>query len=162
MRRACARELMMSTSLLTRAMGALGSLAGYAQIPLSCALGGALLWWVAGSAGPNRGTAIVHVSEPDVVVSIGPRHYAIEGMRHLPIECELPAGEYALEMRRDGEVLMREDFEIRPGEDSVLTAWAPPCSGEGASSPAAGDPAPLAGEGKVQSIRMASLANPGR
>jgi hypothetical protein len=157
-RRACARELMMSTSLLIRAIGAAGSLAGVARVPLSCAMGGALLWWVAGSAGPNRGMAIVHVAEPDVVVSIGPRSYAIEGRRHEPIECELPAGDYTLMVRRDGAVLMREDFAILPGEDAILTACAPLCTG--AARPAPAGPSP--DDGLAASIRMASLANPGR
>jgi hypothetical protein len=68
---------------------------------------------------------VVHVTEPDVEVSIGGRMYRIEERRYDPIVCKLPPGRHELIMTRRGRVLYRESFEVRRGVSLVLTAWDP-------------------------------------
>ncbi|HEV3165090.1 MAG TPA: hypothetical protein VGZ22_13780 [Isosphaeraceae bacterium] len=86
-------------------------------------LGAAVLGWVADHTQPDEGTAFVHVTEPDVQVSIGDRTYTVAGTQLAPIECGLPPGRHTLVMSRLGEVLYREDFEVSPGSQVILTAW---------------------------------------
>lgn len=90
-------------------------------------LGGAILGWVACHAGPPTGTAVVHVTEPNVEVAVGGHEFEIGATRsHAPLVCELPAGEHRLTMTRDGEVLHSESFTMGRGGSRVLTAHAPP------------------------------------
>ena len=98
-------------------------------------LGIAPLWWLADHAGPSDGTAVVHVVEPDVEVTVGDIRYRIERRSYQPIVCELPAGSHVLEMRRGAEVLHRETFEVERGGSIVLTAWRSSGAVEGAPNP---------------------------
>jgi hypothetical protein len=86
-------------------------------------LGGATLCWVAANVGPQTGTAIVHVTEPDVMVTVGGVAFNIEDFIHAPIVCELPAGTHELTMRRGATLLHSESFSLRGGEERVLAAW---------------------------------------
>jgi hypothetical protein len=94
-----------------------------ASISAACLFGAAVLWWVARHAGPNQGTALIHVTEPDVVVCVGDRTFLITDRRNAPIECDLPAGRHTLSMKRFGETLYQEDFELERGGEVILTAW---------------------------------------
>jgi hypothetical protein len=89
----------------------------------SCVLAGVALTWVASHAGSREGVALVHVTEPDVVVIVGDSVYEIAGCRYTPLRCTLPAGRHELRMYRDGELLHSEGFRLRGGEERVLTAW---------------------------------------
>jgi hypothetical protein len=89
-----------------------------------CLLGAALLWAAAGSAAPPVGSAIVHVSELRVDVTVDDRTYLVEAWQDSPIVCEqLREGHHRLRMEKGGRVLYDEAFTIRPGEEVVLTAW---------------------------------------
>lgn len=87
-------------------------------------LAGGALAWVVVQSGPTEATAVIHVTEPNVVVSVDDRDFSVEGYGEDPIVVDLPAGEHVLEMRRGAETLYREDFEISGGDSLVLTAWA--------------------------------------
>jgi hypothetical protein len=93
------------------------------ELLTACLLGGATLWWVAVSAGPTTGTAIVHVREIDVDVQVGGVTYHIVEETLTPIVCQLPAGEHRLVMTSGSTELHSETFSIRGGEDVILTAW---------------------------------------
>lgn len=86
-------------------------------------VGGATLCWVAANAGPQTGTAIVHVTEAHVTVTIGGVAFNIENFIHAPIVCELPAGTHELTMRRGATFLHSESFSLRGGEERVFAAW---------------------------------------
>jgi hypothetical protein len=103
-----------------------GKLAG---ISGACLFGAAVLSWVSMNAGPNLGTALIHVTEPDVVVCVGDRTFVITDRRNAPIECDLPAGRHTLSMKRFGETLYQENFELERGGEVILTAWRDPSKG---------------------------------
>ena len=46
--------------------------------------------------------------------------------REAPIVCNLRRGRHELRMWRGAQLVYRESFRVRPGEDVVLTAWDPP------------------------------------
>jgi hypothetical protein len=85
----------------------------------------AVLPWVAAHVASGEGSVLVHVTEPDVQVSIAGRTFEIEGMCYVPLECTLPPGRYRLEMTREGDLLYHEEFQIRSDEQVILTAWNP-------------------------------------
>jgi hypothetical protein len=90
---------------------------------VACLLGGAVLWWVVGQSGPEKSTVLVHVTEPDVEVSVGGQTFLIEDREYAPIECQLRAGRHSLCMKRGDRVLYSEWFTVRRGEDVILTAY---------------------------------------
>jgi hypothetical protein len=90
-----------------------------------CLLGGALLSLVAMLSGPRTGTAIVHVTEPGVVVSVGGQTFHVGDDPYTPLVCDLPAGEHRLTMTRGAALLYGETFSLRGGEERILTAWRP-------------------------------------
>jgi hypothetical protein len=73
---------------------------------LSCVI----LGWIVGQVGPPHGEAVVHITEPNVEVTIGGNVYHIESRRYDPIVCRLPIGRHSLIMSRDGNVLHKESF----------------------------------------------------
>jgi hypothetical protein len=83
----------------------------------------AMLVWVADRCGPSDAEVVVHVMEPDVVVSIGSQTFTIEGHRSEPIVCSVSPGSYALIMRRADQILYEQALEVGPGENVVCTAW---------------------------------------
>lgn len=89
-------------------------------------LGAAVLYGVALQTGPQDGTAIIHVTEPNVTVSVGNRSFQVGDHIYEPLVCELPAGDYRLTMTRGSTVLYVEDFILTGGEEHVLTTWTPP------------------------------------
>jgi hypothetical protein len=84
------------------------------------------LWWVAAQSGSQQGSVVIHVTEPNVTVSLDDRVFRIGANHYNPIACELPAGEHLLRMTRGRSLLYAESFTLRKGEDRVLTAWQPP------------------------------------
>ena len=55
-------------------------------------LGGLILWQVAIRSGPLDGVAIVHVSSPNVDVSVDDVQYHVESLLDSPIVCNLSPG----------------------------------------------------------------------
>jgi hypothetical protein len=88
-------------------------------------LGGTTLWWIVEQVGPAQGTVLVHVTEPDVEVTVGGQTVWIDERRYTPIECLLRPGRYLLQMKRDSRVLYEEWFTVHRGEEVMLTASAP-------------------------------------
>jgi hypothetical protein len=101
----------------------------------SCLLGGAVLWWVAVNVGPRTGTAVVHVTEPGVVVAVGDQTRRVGVVNGEPLVIELEAGEHWLRMRRGPVLLYEERFRLPAGEEVVLTAWCPSCARQGRTGP---------------------------
>jgi hypothetical protein len=91
----------------------------------SLLLGGIALWWVVEQVGPTHGTVLVHVTEPDVEVTIGDSTFPIKERRYDPLECQLQPGKYALRMMRGDSVLYEESFTVHRGEEIILTASCP-------------------------------------
>ena len=88
-------------------------------------LGGTTLWWIVEQVGPTQGTVLVHVTEPDVEVSVGGQDFSIEEGRYDPIDCRLHAGRYLLRMKRGDLILYEEWFTVHRGEEVMLTASCP-------------------------------------
>jgi hypothetical protein len=85
-------------------------------------LGGITLLWIVEQVGPTQGTVLVHVTEPDVEVTVDGQTFWIEQRRYAPIECRLRPGRYLLRMKRCGQVLYEEWFAVHRGEEVILTA----------------------------------------
>jgi hypothetical protein len=86
-------------------------------------LGGTILWQVGAHSGPPNGTAYVHVTTPQVDVTVDDEAYHVETLEDSPLVCELRPGKHRLRMTRKGQTLYEEKFILRPGEELVLTAW---------------------------------------
>ena len=86
-------------------------------------LGGAILWQVAAHSGPSTGWAIVHVSTPDVVVTVDEATYPVESLWTTPVVFELRPGRHTVRMLRADRVLYEEEFSVIPGEETILSAW---------------------------------------
>jgi hypothetical protein len=92
----------------------------------SALLTGVSLWWIASHSGPERGTVVIHVTEPDVTVSVDDQVFRVGADHYTPITCELPPGEHQLRMTRGRTLLYAQSFTLRKGEDRVLTVWHAP------------------------------------
>jgi hypothetical protein len=88
-------------------------------------LGGITLSWILEQVGPTPGTVLVHVTEPDVEVTVGGQTFSIEERRYAPIECRLWPGRYLLRMKRGDRILSEEWFTVHRGEEIILTASCP-------------------------------------
>jgi hypothetical protein len=91
----------------------------------SLLIGGSTLWWIVDQVGPIQGTVLVHVTEPNVEVTVGGQTFSIEERRYAPIECRLHAGRYPLRMKRGDRILYEEWFTVVRGEELILTAYCP-------------------------------------
>jgi hypothetical protein len=87
-------------------------------------LGGTTLLWVADQAAQDESTVVVHVMEPDVILTVGERSFANDRPFGV-IECQFRPGRYLLRIQRGDRILHEEWFTATRGEDVVLTAWAP-------------------------------------
>jgi hypothetical protein len=85
-------------------------------------LGGMILWQVAVHAGPPDGRALVHASTAPVDIVVDDHVYRVEDWSHTPVVCELRPGPHTAQMVRDGQVLYREEFSVKAGEDVILAA----------------------------------------
>jgi hypothetical protein len=83
----------------------------------------AFLWQIAERAGPQDCTAIVHVTEPDVDVSIDEADFHLATWTSSPLVCPLFPGRHTLRMWRRGRTLYEEAFVLEGGQELVLTAW---------------------------------------
>ncbi len=88
-------------------------------------LGGLILWQVAIRSGPLDGVAIVHVSSPNVDVSVDDVQYHVESLLDSPIVCNLSPGVHMVRMIRNGQVLYEEKFTLDLADEIVLVAWEP-------------------------------------
>jgi hypothetical protein len=86
-------------------------------------LAAGVFWQVAEHAGRRECVAYVHVMEPRVDVTIDDEAYRIEGFESAPIVSQLRPGRHTLKMSRRGQILYKEEFSLRAGEEIVLTAW---------------------------------------
>jgi hypothetical protein len=102
-----------------------GLLAAVAKGLGACVLGGWLLWQVVERSGPHFSEVVVHVTASPAVVTIDGRPYQIATWRDSPIVCTLRGGWHELRMWRDERLVYQEKFQVRPGEDVVLTASDP-------------------------------------
>jgi hypothetical protein len=85
-------------------------------------LGATTLGWVVEHVDPQGGTAVVHVIEPQVDVSVDGESFVV--LRpYSVIEVPLAAGSHQLCMKRDDRILYEEQFIVPPGKDVVLTAY---------------------------------------
>jgi hypothetical protein len=89
---------------------------------IALALGATTLGWVVEHIDTPCGTAVVHVTEPQVEVTVDDQSFVV--LRPFSvIEVSLPAGSHRLCMKRDDRVLYEEQFIMPPGEDVVLSAY---------------------------------------
>jgi hypothetical protein len=86
-------------------------------------LGGVVLWQVAEHAGPSKGRAIIHVTNPRADLTVDDAKFSVESLFETPIVCELRPGHHTLRMLRGARVVYQEEFAITAGEDVILTAW---------------------------------------
>jgi hypothetical protein len=99
------------------------------------AMGVVVLVWVGDRSRPTEAEVVIHVMEPDVVVSVGARSFPIEGRRSAPLVCSVSPGIQDLVMRRGDRILYEERLEILPGEQRVCTAWLQPSPSEPLAEP---------------------------
>ena len=92
---------------MTKVVGALG-------------LGGTIIWHVGAHSSVQKGLAYVHVSAPDVDVTVDDMSYHIETLWESPIVFELGPGRHKLKMCRDGRVVDDQEFTLGTGEETVL------------------------------------------
>jgi hypothetical protein len=84
-----------------------------------------LLWQIAERAGPQTSEVVVHVPEPPAVATIDGLSYSVATERDSPFACELRMGWHELRVWRGAQLAYQETFQVRPGENVVLTAWDP-------------------------------------
>jgi len=95
------------------------------------------LWIVSVKPAARDATAIVHVCNSEVDVRVDDHFVHIEERIFEPLVFALSPGTHDLSMSRSGELLYHEKFEIRSGEEQVLTAWCPsPANGFSAAAEA--------------------------
>jgi hypothetical protein len=92
----------------------------------SLAMGGVILWQVAIRSGPQDCVAYVHVSKPNVLVTVDGSDYHIESLDQTPIVCELAPGRHLLRMCQTGRIVYEQEFTLAKGEEIVLVAWERP------------------------------------
>ena len=91
----------------------------------ACVLGGWLLWQVVERSGPQVSEVVVHVTAFPAVVTIDGRPYQVATWQDSTIVCELRGGWHELRMWRGERLVHHDKFQVRPGEEVVLTAWDP-------------------------------------
>jgi hypothetical protein len=96
---------------------------GSAKIIGSLVLSLGIFWQVITHSGIVNGTVYVHVSNPQVDVTIDDFSYRVETAWERPIVCELSPGFHTVRMLRNLQTLFEEDFTLAPGQEVVLTAW---------------------------------------
>ena len=93
-----------------------------------------IFWLVARHAGPQRGTAIVHVLQPNVVVAVDDRSYPVESIAQSPVVCDLEPGPHLVKVRQAGLLLGEEEFTIEAGQEVVLCPFHDPENPEAAGA----------------------------
>ncbi len=85
-----------------------------------------IFWLVARHAGPQRGTAIVHVLQPNVVVSVDGESYPVDSIAQSPIVCDLEPGHHVVKVRHGRMLLGEEEFTVEAGQEVVLCPFHDP------------------------------------
>ncbi len=85
-----------------------------------------VLWFVALRAHPGPGHVVLHLTEPDIEVTLGPIQFESQAPLLSPLSVTLNPGHYALVVRRGESILMQEEFQLASGEHRVFTAYSPP------------------------------------
>jgi hypothetical protein len=83
-----------------------------------------IFWHVTPHAAPRRGKAIVHLSQPDVLVFVDHVEYHVRSVADSPIVCDLEPGDHRLQVWRHGALLDEERFVVESGKDVVVSALA--------------------------------------
>lgn len=86
-------------------------------------LGASVLVWVVDRHRGTDAELVIHVAEPDVVLTVGDQSFTIQGLDVRPIVCEVEPGSHVLTLRRDDRVLYQETVAVDPGESRVCTAY---------------------------------------
>jgi hypothetical protein len=79
-----------------------------------------ILWHVAQHAGQRRGRAIVHVSQPDVMVDVDDRSFHVGSLTESPVVCDLEPGPHRAEVWRNGRMVGEQRFAVEAGQDIVV------------------------------------------
>ena len=87
-------------------------------------LGVATLSWVVDQVGELESCVVVHVTEPDVEVTVGDQSFFNDRPFGV-IECRLRPGRHLLRMIQGDRILYEEWFTAHRGADVVLTAYVP-------------------------------------
>jgi hypothetical protein len=105
---------------------------GFTALP-----GAAACWFVAANSGPPTGTVVLHINafDEDAEAVGGGAPVPIRAHTRDAVAVELPAGAYELIIQRGGRVLSQEAFELKGGEEVVLTAWQRPRAARHAPRP---------------------------
>jgi hypothetical protein len=114
-------------------------------------LGAAAWWFVAVNSGPPTGTAVLHIMafDEDAEAVVGGQVVPIRRHTIDAVPLELPVGTYDLIVRRGATILSREPFEVKGGEEVILTAWQRlKAAGDGAAGQAGSPPLPAAMSGR--------------
>jgi hypothetical protein len=86
-------------------------------------LAGMILWQISLHGSSQHCVAYVHVSMPNVDVTVDGVEYHVASLWESPIVCDLRPGRHTLRMYRSGQVLFEEPFTLRSDEQVVLVAW---------------------------------------
>lgn len=87
----------------------------------SLVMGLLLLGFMVERAGPQNGSVVIHVTEPDVLITIDDWTERVEGWAGAPLSVDLPKGAHTLVMSRDGVELDRQEIMITVGGSLVVT-----------------------------------------
>ena len=85
-----------------------------------------IFWLVVRHAGPQRGTAIVHVLQPDVVVAVDGRSYPVESIAQSPVVCDLEPGPHVVKVTHGWLLLGEKEFTVEAGQEVVLCPFQDP------------------------------------
>ncbi len=88
-------------------------------------LGASVLVWVVDRYRGTDAELVIHVTEPDVRLTVGDQLFTIQGLDPRPIVCYLVPGSYVMTLSRDDRVLYEETVVLGPGESRVCTAYDP-------------------------------------
>ncbi len=83
-------------------------------------LASVVVWHVAQHAGRKQGRAIVHVSQPDVMVEVDDRTFHVGSLKHSPVICDLDPGPHRAEGWRNGRLIGERRFEVEAGREVVV------------------------------------------
>lgn len=82
-----------------------------------------IFWHVSQHAAPRRGQAIVHVSQPQVLVLIDHQEYFVPTFADSPVVCDLEPGEHRVQVWKHGVLLGEEDVQIEAGKEVVVSPF---------------------------------------
>jgi hypothetical protein len=113
-----------------------------------------VFWHVAHQDPPQRGKAIVHVSQSDVMVLVDQKEHHVPTDGVSPVVCQLEPGNHWAQVWRRGVLLGQVRFTVEAGKDVMIPPFdRPEVEAEADTSVASDPPAPTA-----RSIGTAGLA----